>query len=194
MQFLTIFVALASALVVSAQQNFTIMVGMNKTNTFTPSYINATTGDTITFQFVAGNHTVTQSSFASPCENVSTPMTGIDSGFMPVSTNASMMPMEYTFTMTSDNTTWFYCRQTGHCQKGMVFAINPTEQKTFAMFQKLAHLSDTQAAAEASGNTTTGSATMSSPANPYPTSGAVALSSSAFGIMSIVAVLSAVLV
>ena len=29
----------------------------------------------------------------------------------------------------------FYCRQTGHCGKGMTFAINPTANKTEAQFQ-----------------------------------------------------------
>lgn len=31
-----------------------------------------------------------------------------------------------------------YCRQTGHCGKGMVFAINPTADKSFAAFQQMA--------------------------------------------------------
>ncbi|KAH7926661.1 hypothetical protein BV22DRAFT_1128017 [Leucogyrophana mollusca] len=194
MRFTALIFALASAVAVTAQQNFTIMVGANKTTTFTPSYINATTGDTITFQFVAGNHTLTQSSFASPCANISTPMTGIDSGFMPVSANATM-PADYSFKMTNDSTMWFYCRQTGHCQKGMVFAINPTAQKTFAMFQQ---------AAEASGttmNSTTGSSSSTSPSpsgsgtgTGTGTGGAMSLSSSAVGVMGVVGLLSALLV
>jgi hypothetical protein len=32
----------------------------------------------------------------------------------------------------------FYCRQTGHCGKGMTFSINPTANKTQAMFQSMA--------------------------------------------------------
>lgn len=32
----------------------------------------------------------------------------------------------------------FYCRQNNHCGKGMTFSINPTADKTHAMFQALA--------------------------------------------------------
>lgn len=32
----------------------------------------------------------------------------------------------------------FYCKQKGHCGKGMTFSINPTAAKTQAMFQALA--------------------------------------------------------
>lgn len=32
----------------------------------------------------------------------------------------------------------FYCRQKGHCGKGMTFSINPTAAKTQAMFQSMA--------------------------------------------------------
>jgi plastocyanin len=39
-------------------------------------------------------------------------------------------------TVTDLNPVWIYCRQTGHCQKGMVFAINPGTQ--FAAFQAAA--------------------------------------------------------
>lgn len=34
--------------------------------------------------------------------------------------------------------TGFYCRQGPHCGKGMTFSINPTAEKTHAMFQALA--------------------------------------------------------
>ena len=40
------------------------------------------------------------------------------------------------FTVTDTNPVWVYCRQTGHCQLGMVFAINPGDQ--FAAFQAAA--------------------------------------------------------
>lgn len=38
--------------------------------------------------------------------------------------------------MADTNPVWVYCRQTGHCQKGMVFAINPGDK--FAAFQAAA--------------------------------------------------------
>jgi plastocyanin len=44
-------------------------------------------------------------------------------------------------TVTDLNPVWVYCRQTGHCQQGMVFAINPGTQ--FAAFQAAAMGSST---------------------------------------------------
>ena len=32
----------------------------------------------------------------------------------------------------------FYCKQKGHCGKGMAFSVNPTAEKTQAMFQAMA--------------------------------------------------------
>lgn len=32
----------------------------------------------------------------------------------------------------------FYCKQVGHCGEGMTFSINPTANKTQAMFQQMA--------------------------------------------------------
>jgi hypothetical protein len=50
---------------------------------------------------------------------------------MPVSadSNSTTIP---TFTVTVNGTgpEWFYCSQAMHCQSGMVFAINPTAEKT----------------------------------------------------------------
>jgi len=124
------------------------------------SSVNATVGDTIAFQFQSRNHTVTQSTFAAPCINMTTPTMGIDSGFMPVAAGTTSFP-QYSFTLTNASAPlWFYCRQTGHCQQGMVFAINPTAQKSFAAFQ---------AAAMASS---------SSSAPSYPGSGTASISSS----------------
>ncbi len=58
---------------------------------------------------------------------------------------------EAQFQVTDTNPVWVYCRQTGHCQKGMVFAINPGDK--LAAFQ-----------AAAMGNTTTNSSSTASPA------------------------------
>jgi hypothetical protein len=55
---------------------------------------------------------------------------------MPVtdSDNTTSIP---TFTITVNGTgpEWFYCAQAKHCQSGMVFAINPTSEKTLAGFK-----------------------------------------------------------
>ncbi|KIJ69076.1 hypothetical protein HYDPIDRAFT_105647 [Hydnomerulius pinastri MD-312] len=185
MRFSTVILALVSAAAVNAAQNFTIMVGMNTTLTYTPSYVNATTGDTLIFEFMAGNHTVSQSTFAMPCANLSTPMTGIDSGFMPVSDTS--MPMTFEYTMTNDSTMWFYCRQAGHCQKGMVFAVNPTPEKTFAMFQQAAEASNSTT------NTTTTTTSTSPTTSPTTGNGAMGLSSSIVGVIGSVGLASLLL-
>jgi hypothetical protein len=82
----------------------------------------ANIGDEIRFTFEAKNHTVTQSSFLQPCKRLIGPdgmtPTGFDTGFMPVANGASLPTAS--FIVPSTNPLWFYCRQTGHCAKGMV--------------------------------------------------------------------------
>lgn len=56
------------------------------------------------------NHTVTQSTFASPCTNMSD--NGLDSGFQFVAAGATSF-MQFSFNVTNASTPlWFYCRQT----------------------------------------------------------------------------------
>lgn len=101
---------------------------------FNPSSVTANPGDIVTFVFMQKNHTATQSTFASPCSAASG---GFDTGFIPVSDNNTNGPFQQAqFTVADTNPVWVYCRQTGHCQKGMVFAINPGDK--FAAFQAAA--------------------------------------------------------
>ncbi|KZO91194.1 hypothetical protein CALVIDRAFT_558294 [Calocera viscosa TUFC12733] len=106
----------------------TVVVGGSNGLVYTPNTVVAAVGDTITFEFQATNHTATQSSFADPCRKLAltstTGQVGFDSGFQPAAAGATVFP---TYTITVNNTTpiWVYCRQTGHCGKGMVFAVNP---------------------------------------------------------------------
>jgi len=150
------FFALAAALVsVAYAETILVTVGSNDGLTYTPSSINASIGDVVAFQFQAKNHTVTQSTFADPCTQ-----SGIDSGFQPVAANATSFPQ---WSITINNVSaplWFYCRQTGHCEKGMVFAVNPTAAKTFAAFQAAA-LATTPGATSASGGVSTTPSTTS---------------------------------
>ena len=80
---------------------------------------------------------MTQSTFAAPC--VRSP-TGIDSGFQPVNATDTALPV-WTFQVTDTTPLWFFCAQTVpavHCTAGMVFAVNPTADKTFEQFQAAA--------------------------------------------------------
>ncbi|KAG0634566.1 hypothetical protein HOY80DRAFT_860209, partial [Tuber brumale] len=106
-----------------------------------PEYVAyAEVGDVVLFDFLANNHTLTESTFDAPCVPKHG---GIDSGFRP---NMENIPGKEIFhvTVTDDKPRWFYCAQPGngnpHCQAGMVFAINApkTGDKTLEAFKKLA--------------------------------------------------------
>ncbi|KAI0313347.1 Cupredoxin [Amylostereum chailletii] len=174
MRFSAVLVSL-SALVASvcAQTDHQVMVGNNGTLAFSPTDITATTGDTVTFIFMAKNHTVTQSTFAAPCAAMAG---GIDSGFQPVAANATQVPA---MTITVNNTTplWFFCAQlvpAAHCAgKGMVFSINATPEKSFGAFQAAATSGATAsgtaagtAATAPSGSTAAGAAASAAAASP----------------------------
>jgi len=124
---------------------------------FNPSSVNANVGDVVRFIFNQKNHTVTQSTLESPC----TPLSGgFDSGFMPVpNTQTSNFP---TAQLTVQKTTpiWAYCRQSTHCQSGMVFAINPGSD--LAAFQAAATSGATPPASSSSAAAPTSTAVPSS--------------------------------
>ncbi|KZP21225.1 hypothetical protein FIBSPDRAFT_931845 [Athelia psychrophila] len=165
MLFSTFAAVFASVVAVSAQTQHLIVVGGNSTLTFSPTSVNASVGDTVAFQFQSKNHTVTQSTFAAPCANMTTPTEGIDSGFQAVAAGATSFP-QWSFNVTNATTPlWFYCRQTGHCEAGMVFAVNPNAAKTFSAFQAAAMASSSSASAG-------GSASASATGNPSGSSGA----------------------
>jgi len=129
---------------------------------YTPEFVTANVGDTIVFTFKQLNHTVTQSSFDDPCSPLAG---GFDSGFVPIGTNATEFLTTATFTVNDTKPVWVYCRQTGHCQKGMVFAINPGEGQ-FATFQgrangTIATTSSTTSATSAPSSTATSSSSTS---------------------------------
>ncbi|KAF9267191.1 hypothetical protein L218DRAFT_723023 [Marasmius fiardii PR-910] len=97
---------------------------------FNPQNTQAQTGDVIQFVFsgIPANHSITQSSFATPCQRLSG---GFDSGwvFVPPTHNAnSQPPATWNLTITnSSRPIWFYCKQTlpqFHCSSGMVGAVN----------------------------------------------------------------------
>jgi len=136
---------------------------------YTPSNITAQVGDTVQFQFQQKNHTVTQSTFATPCRALTLTSTsgqvGFDSGFMPVADGATEFP---TFNITVQDTApiWAYCRQGNHCGSGMVFSVNAVESgpNNFAAFQA--------AAKQQNGTTSSTTASTSSSTSKSTTSGA----------------------
>ncbi|KAI0472434.1 Cupredoxin [Xylaria cf. heliscus] len=155
----------ATTTVAGAGATHTVQVGGSAGLAYSPSELKAAVGDMVVFTFMSQNHTVTQSTFAAPCD----PMAGgMDSGFQPNKDNAvSPAPQVAMQVMTSDPI-WFYCAQTGHCGKGMVFSINPTAEKTQAIFQAMA----IQQKGQGAGSAITGNATSSAVASEVATTSA----------------------
>jgi plastocyanin len=127
---LTTIALLAASLARAATH--TVAVGANG-NTFDPTSITANPGDVITFSFKGGSHTVTQSTFASPCTAL---QGGVDSGSKPAAGAAT--PPTFNYTVADTKSVWFYCQTGTHCKSGMVFAVNPTSTQTFGAFQNAA--------------------------------------------------------
>jgi plastocyanin len=95
------------------------------TLTYTPNNLTAAVGDMVQFQFAAGNHTVTQSTFDEPCQPIAknSNVTGFFSGFQLVTAGSTNVPT-YTIEINSTTPIWVYCSQASHCQKGMNLVIN----------------------------------------------------------------------
>jgi len=134
----------ALSLVSVAAAQMTVQVGSTASAAggifqFIPNTITAPNGTVITFKFIGapGNHTVTQSTFADPCDPAPG---GFDSGWVFLPSALSETP-EFNLTVTNDaKPIWFFCKQTnpapGHCEVGMVGAINaPSTGNTFSAFQ-----------------------------------------------------------
>ncbi|KAK3304710.1 Cupredoxin [Chaetomium strumarium] len=143
MQLTTLVLATLTSLA-SAQKTWVVAVAKNGSLTYSPDKLTAQPGEQIQFQFHAGNHTVTQSTFDQPCQPVGmhSNITGFHSGFLPAAASAStgMMP---TFTITINDTKplWLYCAQGKHCENGMVMVINePTTNasRTLEKYKELA--------------------------------------------------------
>ncbi|KKA26345.1 hypothetical protein TD95_005096 [Thielaviopsis punctulata] len=115
----------------SGTMTFAVRVGMDasgKTVTkFSPENIKAPVGSVVQFQFMAANHTVTQSDFDSPCIPISdsTNATGFYSGFVPAAAALAKgeIPV-YSITINDTKPIWVFCSQAKHCQSGMSMVIN----------------------------------------------------------------------
>jgi len=173
MRFAAIVSAFLGLSAFACAETITVKVAQGGNLTFTPSNVTAKEGDTIAFQFLAGNHTVTQSSFNDPCTRLTTPSLGVDSGYQPVSSNASTVP-QFSFTVNNASSPlWFYCKQAAgaHCKAGMVFAVNPTANETFDAFKSKATGSNSSSSAGPSSTGSSGSVPSPS-ASKNPSNGA----------------------
>ncbi|KAI0086386.1 Cupredoxin [Irpex rosettiformis] len=182
MQFLTLLPAILAAGSAFAA-NIQVVVGGNSTLTFAPNSITAQAGDTIDFVFVAGNHSVTQSTFANPCQSNG----GLDSGFQPIAQGATSA-MQFSVNVTDATTPlWFFCRQSApknHCQNGMVFAVNPTADKSFSAFQTAAMNGAAAANSTSASSAASGSASATESNSAAATGGSSASISSSAAVSS----------
>ncbi|KAK0639151.1 Cupredoxin [Cercophora newfieldiana] len=151
MQFATL--ALAALASVASAQNTrvtVVRVAQNGSLTYTPNDIRVNVGEMVQFQFAAGNHTVTQSTFDQPCQPIAmhSNVTGFHSGFVPAAASAAQNQMSiFTINVTNTNPMWIYCAQGRHCENGMVMVINaPTAagtNRTLANYRALAAQANT---------------------------------------------------
>ncbi|PFH54166.1 hypothetical protein AMATHDRAFT_135852 [Amanita thiersii Skay4041] len=132
-----LFCGLLAAVSVSAK-TFNVAVGDNNGLVFNPTSITgAVAGDQVVFTFMSKNHSATQSTFDNPCAPGGD---GLNSGFQAVPQN-STQAFQWKITLDATSASkplWFYCAQTvpvNHCHTGMVFAVNPTPDKSFDAFK-----------------------------------------------------------
>jgi len=174
---LSLILALASSAASAFAADQRVVVGLNGTLVFSPANFTSSVGDTVTFEFHARNHTVTQSTFSSPCTPSLNASSGtvVNSGFIPVAANATTFPT-YTITINETSPLWFFCAQEPHCEKGMVGAVNAptTGNNTYAAF-----LAKALALGTTTSNSTSTVPTTTSTASSTPKSGALPKLSSA---------------
>ncbi|THV44179.1 hypothetical protein BGAL_0709g00030 [Botrytis galanthina] len=152
----------------TGSQTHIVRVGQANNSTalrYFPDNISAKVGDTIQFQFAAGNHTVTQSTFDAPCVPISQSSnnTGVYSGFMNVAAGLNSTGMVPVFSMPVKVATplWFYCSQGKHCQNGMVLVVNENttanSTRSLANFAALAAKATKNIAPTSNGTSSTSS-------------------------------------
>lgn len=90
---------------------------------YLPFATNASVGDTIQYTWGAGPHTVTRSSFLTPCNKTTDETNFFASG----SQNATF---QFNVEVNETDTITYYCGIPGHCPKGMFGLINPPNTNT----------------------------------------------------------------
>ncbi|KAF2154489.1 hypothetical protein K461DRAFT_293131 [Myriangium duriaei CBS 260.36] len=110
------------AFVTLTQSTTTFVKVANAGLAFEPSSVTAAVGDQIIFDFVHGNHAVTQGDFSNACQPKGA--SGFNSGVVTKSGSVT-----WTITVNSTDPIYYYCPVANHCQQGMAGAINaPTAQ------------------------------------------------------------------
>ncbi|KII95673.1 hypothetical protein PLICRDRAFT_48623 [Plicaturopsis crispa FD-325 SS-3] len=124
------FIAAFAAIAAVSAKTIVVTVGgnttANETTVFQPAVILANEGDDVVFNFTQGNHTVTQSTFASPCipaNEANSTINGFNSGFRDAGNESAITILSVPILPDIANQTlWFYDANT--CGLGGVGAIN----------------------------------------------------------------------
>ncbi|KAF8070738.1 hypothetical protein FPV67DRAFT_1448419 [Lyophyllum atratum] len=164
--FILIIFALTT-LVSTYAKTIVITVGGNTTNdattVFQPNTVVALT---------QGNHTVTQSTFASPCipaHDTDSTINGFDSSFRNAGNGTAITNLPYTVT-DANTTIWFY--DFNLCSQGGVGAINVNESSTETIdgFQRNAQRLNGTAPSSSSHSSSASKTTTATSTNPASTS------------------------
>ncbi|OSC97302.1 hypothetical protein PYCCODRAFT_1440278 [Trametes coccinea BRFM310] len=173
--------AVLSAVVVASAKQIVITVGDplssdNATTVFRPAEVKANIGDVVLFNFTQGNHSATQSTFASPCipaHDTNVTINGFNSDLRPTNNGTAITNLPVT--ITTNDTIWFYDIAT--CAEGGVGGININDSSTETLegFERNAirlNGTSTSSSSAASATSTSPSGTSSgSTASRTPTNG-----------------------
>lgn len=165
--------ATATATEAAPEATHTVTVGGEAGLVFTPPEIKANVGDMVVFTFMSQMHTATQSSFNTPCDPLEG---GMDTGTQPNPNNTVVPAPQVAMQVMTTEPLWFYCKTGNHCGMGMVFSINPTAEKSHALFQAKAieqkgKGKDSGLTGGDSGASMSAPPATSAPAAPTPTAG-----------------------
>lgn len=112
---------------------------------FDPEILNATIGDVITFEFYPVTHSATLADYRAPCVPWSAYHIGdkdIWSGLI-TEEKPRANPQTWSWRVDTNDPRFFYCSSPGSCAGwGMVFAVNPSTDQTFDVFQAKAKQAD----------------------------------------------------
>lgn len=108
---------------INTQPTVQVIVGSAGSLSFEPTAVEAPVGTLLIFNFLALNHTLTQSSFSHPCENID----GFDTGFNNFNPRNTSGEYITQYVVETTEPQWFFCAQEApqsHCEAGMVFTLN----------------------------------------------------------------------
>ena len=109
------------------QKTYLVDVGAYGDLVFNPAQVDAAIGDVIEFNFLALNHTLTQSELYDPCSRNGQ----FDTGFNQFNPQNETGKFIVRFQVKIDEPQRFFCSQTiksSHCHAGMVFGLNTAGQ------------------------------------------------------------------